>query len=267
MATTACSPCGFRPLQQLRSLVLSRLPLYHRIRSFSCTGHDAGAQTPPPGYYDSQALTEPAVPVSAEPIGTGYFPTKRLLGSLTSLLSTDAPMSDLLSTWLGIPLPSATPQPPPPSPPLPPNCDCFSCFQHHHLYLLWLQQDTTTTPPPLHHNPPPPPKPLLHRITATLIVNVFTAAFILYPHLKAALTGIYTWERRNCVLERILLVVVGVAGRVWGLLVWGLGVGVEAQVEEGRVNRWLVRAGGEVLGGVLDGTQMGVGVWGRGVVG
>lgn len=56
-------------------------------------------------------------------------------------------------------------------------------------------------------------------------------------------------------------------GRVWGLLVWGLGLGAEAQVKEGRVNRWLVRAGGEVLGGVLDGTQMGVGVWGRGVVG
>lgn len=267
MTTTAAySLHRFGLLQQLRSLVLSRLPLYRRIRSFSCTDHDAGAQTPPPGYYDSQALTEPAVPVSAptaEPTSTGYFPTKGLLRSLTSLLSTDAPMSDLLSTWLGIPLPDAALSPPPP----PPNCDCFSCFQHQHLYLLWLQQGTSPTPPPLHHNTLPPPKPLLHRITASLVANVFTAAFILYPHLKAALTGIYTWERRNCVLERILLVVVGVVGRVWGLLVWALGLGAEVEVEEGRVNRWLVRAGGEVLGGVLDGTQMGVGVWGRGVVG
>lgn len=59
----------------------------------------------------------------------------------------------------------------------------------------------------------------------------------------------------------------GVVGQVWGLLLWVLGLGTEMEVEVGCVNRWLVRVGGEVLGGVLDGTQIGVGVWGVGVVG
>lgn len=86
---------------------------------------------------------------------------------------------------------------------------------------------------------------------------MFTTAFLVYPHVKTALAGSYTWERRHRVVERVLEVV----ACVWGLLLWLLGLAAEVDGGGGGEG-WLVRVGGEVLGGVLDGTQVGVGVWG-----
>lgn len=60
-------------------------------------------------------------------------------------------------------------------------------------------------------------------------------------------------------MERVLEVFVC----IWALLLWTLGLATEAESGEG----WLMRVGGEVLAGVLDGTQVGVGVWGSGVSG
>lgn len=86
---------------------------------------------------------------------------------------------------------------------------------------------------------------------------MFTTAFLVYPHVKTVLTGSYTWERRHRVVERVLEVV----ACVWRLLLWLLGLAAEVDGGGGGES-WLVRAGGEVLGGVLDGTQVGVEVWG-----
>lgn len=234
MVSTACSPRILSVLWQLGSEVLNQLPLYRRLRSYShMAPADPGAKTSPPGYYDGTAV-HPDPDTGAERL----FQT--LLG--------DDPASAPLPAW---PTPTV---PPPPPPSL--DCDCFSCFQQHHLYLLWQHNNKGTGP--LHHSTPLP-KSLLHRITASLVVTVFTAAFVVYPHVKTALTGSYTWERRHHVVERVLEAVVC----VWTLLLWTLGLATE--VESGE--RWLMRVGGEVLGGVLDGTQVGVGVWGSGVSG
>lgn len=290
------------------SSVLHRLPLYARIRSYSSTTGDGeekptiGVRTPPPGYYDVNALEEAGLErggvsagsgsisvVSTETddgqsggagsVNTGYFPdtgTKRFLQSFGSLLRTlgnEAPALD--SSW----------SPGRISPVLADEgasdqeanhhtaailntghseCNCFNCFQQRQMYLLWVQSQphSSTLCTSCQRPSPRPRKPLLHRLTAALVLQIFTVALVLYPYVKTVAVAGYAWERRNRVAERVLAVVLVLCERVGVVLGWVFGGGGDGGVDEQRVREWGVRVGGEVLGGVVDGLQMGVGVWG-----
>lgn len=328
-------------------------------------GAPAGVRTPPPEYYDTGTLAEEAdferkrvvgltsdycspssasriemdetgsqgvVGDASESMNTGYFPdtgTKRFLKSFGSLLKTlgsEAPASDMISTWLpntlGIALTESEevvggPMVVDHSHQASLNiasstttghggCNCFNCFQQRQMYLHWLEQSQIHgQAPQFHHHPqmqrhhsapapppdtlslcsscqrpdlpPRPMKPLLHRFTAAVILQMFTIAFIVYPHVKAMLTTSYAWERRNHVFERMLVVTLVLSERMWMMFLWLSKLsGIDtasgsvqgwSEVDEQRVKKWLVRTSGEVLGGCMDGLQMGVGVWGAGVSG
>lgn len=309
------------------SSVLNRLPIYTRFQRRESKDHETeekvtpslpGLRTPPPGYYDADALTETkdglvfreaikccSPPVCVTPVveddtngcsngdtaSGGFFPdtgTKRFLklfGPLLKTLGSEALTADIISSWLPSTISAlleaedsggaapAVVDIHHPSPMVPGDCSCFSCFQQRQMYLLWLQGQH---PMQLqqHHHPaicascqrPPlparPVKPLLHRLTAAAVLRCFTVALVVYPYVKALLLTVYAWERRNRVCEWVLTGILVLAGRMWVCLMWLFDTGgVRSEVDEQRVRKWIMKVSKEVLGGVIDGMQMGVGVW------
>lgn len=108
-------------------------------------------------------------------------------------------------------------------------------------------------------NPPalPPAKSYLHRLLASVIVQVFLIAQFFMPYIKIFLRQVYEYERRHRITERIITSTLGFADSLGKS---GVGVGTAAcQFNETRVGAAMGSVAAWWVEGVAGGVYEGVG--------